>query len=506
MKTKITCLVLAVAFALTAFACGGDKDVITSAEIPAGYTEMSVRDANGRKTDGFGTQIDTHILKSYNAMTDEELEMFFSRVKEMNLQCIRTQVFPEWYEGGNDNSDPDSFDKNSPNVRFDSAEMKQLYRLLDFCEANDISVDLSFYGCQPGFVSEDGVVQGSWLAATQTKNWISSPKLVDENGNAFPGLEEFAETVYGLLDHIINTKKYTCVDEFSIYPEPDLSYVTAKNSVSATEYYQLVKIVDAKLKKEGIRNKIRFSGAAASSSGVMDFLKYRTNIGDIFDKYTISSYKYDAEDDNRTFNEYGEAMTEIADEVNAPFAIAEFGSKNVINPHNQTDTETYERALFLARYMICMVNNGLVGMKYWEICDMFYGDTMMNLGLWKFRDNNWVARPQYYTWSLITKYTDKGSDIYPIKSDDGELCAVAFRLPDGNWSYMVCNNGKDYKNLSFVNYNEGYPKSMKLYEVRASLVAGLDVKPIASTDTIDVAGGAINVRVAPASFVVLSTK
>lgn len=486
-------------------ACKNEKDVITDATIPDGYKELSVKETNGKKTQGYGTQIDTHIYKPESGFSDEELDMLYDRVKEMNIQNIRTQVFPEWYERGNDNSDYNIFDYDSPNVDFNSAEMSQLFRLLDFCQANGILVDLSFYGCQPLFESQDGKIKKSWLASPYTKNWITSPKLVDENGNAFAGLDEFAESVYALLNYVFNVKKYTCVNEFSVYPEPDLAYVTANASVSHTEYVELVKKVDAKLKKEGIRDKIQFSGPATASSNVMGFNKYVTSLGEVFDKYTASTYRFDDKDDNGTLCDYGEGMVSLTDEINRTFGIAEFGSKNVVDPCNQTDIDTYERALFLARYMICLTNKGCVSMKYWEIADMYYGSSMMNLGFWKFRNNGYVARPQYYTWSLITKYTEVGSDVYPIVSKDNELCAIAFRLPDKSWSYMVCNTSNDVKKISFVNYNVGYPENMNVYEVRASKCDGT-VKPISSDKAIAIEGGAVNVRVPANSFVVLSTK
>lgn len=510
MKKKIICLLIAVIMLFGVSACKNDgdssqsvKDVITSAEIPEGYTEYSINEWNGRYTEGFGCQIDTHIYN--NGFSDDELEMLYSRVIEMNLQNIRTQVFPEWYERGNDNDDPNVFDADSANVDFNSIEMVQLFKLLDFCEKNGIKVDLSFYGCQPNFTSKDGKITKSWLASPFTKNWITSPKLVDENGAAFPGLEEFAESVYGLLNYVLNVKKYTCVNEFSVFPEPDLAYVTANASVSHTEYVQLVKIVDEKLKKEGIRNKIQFSGPAAASSSVMNFMRYAESLGDVFDKLTISSYRYDDKDDNSTFTDYGSGMVELCDEKNVSFGVTEFGSKNVIDSCNQTDIDTYDRALFLGRYMIGLMNTGCTSMKYWEIADMNYGGSMMRLGLWKYRNEDYKARPQYYTWSLITKYTELGSQVYPIVSKDGDFCAVAFRLPSGDWTYYACNTSSETKKISFVNYSECYPRSMNVYEVRASKCTG-EVTPVKSEIKAEINSGAINVKVAPNSFVAISTK
>lgn len=498
------CLMMTAAFSV---GCKDEKEE-EQLIIPEGYTQLTIDQSNGLKTEGFGTQIDTHVYKAYNNMTEDEMNEFYKRVKEMNIQCIRTQVFPEWFERDNDNNDYTNFNYNSPNVDMNSIEMTQLYRLLDFCEENDIHVDLSFYGCCATFESQDGKVQGSWLGAKFTKSWITAPKLEDASGNAFPGLEEYTENVYALLSYLLETKKYTCISEFSIYPEPNLSYVRADGRVHYGEYVELVKKVDKRLKDENLRDKIRFSGPAVALQTVMGLNSYINDLDTCFDKYTISSYSYDDKDSNSTLADYGAALQNLVSYTGKTYSLAEFGSKNVIDSCNQTDIETYERALFLARYMINLSNQGCTSMKYWEVFDMDYGGFMMNLGLWKYRKDNWVARPQYYTWSLITKYTDIGSEIYPITKDvtsDNDLVSVAFKLPDGKWSYMICNTSDTPKKLSMVNLNEDKPSAMNVYEVRASKCDGV-CTPIASSATLNRENGAINIKVLANSFVVLSER
>ncbi|MBE5743054.1 MAG: hypothetical protein E7360_07065 [Clostridiales bacterium] len=514
---KLVALVCSVVTALTmGFGCkkNPNNESIEQLIIPDGYTKLTIDKSNGVKTEGYGAQIDTHIYKAYNNMSSEELDEAYRRIKEMNLQAIRTQVFPEWFERANDNSDYNDFNYNSPNVDMDSIEMEQLYRLLDFCEENGIVVDLSVYGCCATFESQDydenggPKVKGSWLGVPFTRSWITSPKLVDEQGNPFPGLEEFAENVYALLNHILNVKKYTCVTEFSIFPEPNLSYFTAEQRVSHSEFVQLAKLVDKKLKDEGIRDKIQFSGPAVALQSAIGFNIYINDLDDVFDKYTISSYTWDDKDYNSTLLDYGDAITGMVSPTGKNWTIAEFGSKNVIDSANQTDIDTYDRALFLARYMICLANQGCSSMKYWEIFDMMYGSFMMNLGLWKFRNNDWVARPQYYTWSLITKYTEIGSEIYPITKDvteGGDVVAVAYKLPNGKWTYMICNIGDGTKRISFANMNQNQPSKMNVYEVRASKCSG-ECEPISSSSTINRENGAINLKVLANSFVVLSEK
>ena len=157
-----------------------------------GYLQLNVNQSNGLTTEGYGCQVDTHIFKeAYNNFyTEKDMQEWIARIDDMELQSIRTQIFPEWYERGNDNGDYNSFDKKSANVDFNSIEMQQMYRLLDICQERDIKVDLSFYGCNRIFESQNGKIKGSWLANSFQNNWITAPKLEDEKGNPFNGYEE----------------------------------------------------------------------------------------------------------------------------------------------------------------------------------------------------------------------------------------------------------------------------------------------------------------------------
>lgn len=497
---------IALAAVILVMLCSCAKpDIITEPVIPEGYTEYPVRDFSGNITQGYGAQIDTHMYKSYNSLTQEEQQLYYDRAVNMNIQNIRTQVFPEWYERANDNEDYNIFNYESPNVDMNSAEMQQLWRLFDFCEEKGIKVDLSFYGCNTLYSSEDGQISGTWLGAPFTNHWITAPKIVDENDNAFEGYKEFAESVYALLNYIIEEKGYTCVNEFSVYPEPNLSFVLADGTVSHNEYVKLVKEVDNKLKAEGIRDEFLFSGPATATTTIQDFNRYVTDLGDVFDRWTLSTYRFDGNDTNDTFRDFAEGFIDMVKDSGKTIGIAEFGSKNYTDPANQTDIDTYERALYLARYMVELTNQGFTDMKYWVLGDVMYGNYLMRLGLWNFREFDFAARPQYYTWSLICKYSEIGSQIYKVDSDRNDICMTALKLPDGNWSYIAVNSSDADFNISMVNYNEGYPKAMNVYEVRESLCDG-NADIIARSATINVEGGAINYKLKKNSFVVFSTK
>lgn len=137
--------------------------------VQAGYTRYDLKDST-RKTEGFGTQFDTLIVEKQNGGKAEDWQVHVDALETMNLQNVRIRFFPEMYERGNDNDDPNVFDYDSPDVDFNSLEMQHLYSLLDAFEKNGVKVDLSWYGCRTTFASEDGKsTAAGWAETTATR-------------------------------------------------------------------------------------------------------------------------------------------------------------------------------------------------------------------------------------------------------------------------------------------------------------------------------------------------
>ena len=525
MKKRFLPLCLGAVLMLSSCVAGSSSDSGSPAQKPTeivvkdGYDRYDVADPNGKFLQGFGAQFDSHYFTSEtSSMTETEFSELFRRCKEMNLQNIRTQIFPEWYERQNDNDDYGVFDFGAPGVDFESAEMKALYRVLDFCEENGVVVDLSFYGCNSIFSSIDGKVSGSWMGNKFVNHWITAPKLKNPDGSAFPGYEEFAESVYAGLKYLKETKGYTCIKEFSIYPEPNLSFVDERGvstedgggwSYVAPGYVELCKIVDAKLKKEKIRDCAMFIGPADASTTLENYQRYTVELKGVFDKFMGSTYRFYNETDNKTFYDYASAVAGYAGEAGCDYGLSEFGTKSDTLTPDQTQAaiDCYERAVWIGRYAINFVNAGLTDMKLWILADVHYGSSMMPMGLWKFRDAGWEARPQYYTWSLIMKHTEVGAQIYPIKSDDPNVCVTAFNMPDGKWTYLLANDSDAVKKVAIVNAADIAPEGMDYYEVSEEALSQVNKKhvaPLGSVDYLIADNHVVYLELKPHSFVLLT--
>lgn len=477
--------------------------------VPDGYLNLDVNETEGFVTEGFGCQVDTHIFKTSNNnfYGEEDLKEWLARIDDMELQSIRTQIFPEWYERANDNADVNVFDENSASVDFNSIEMQQLYKLLDICEERGIKVDLSFYGCCATFESQDGKIKGSWLANSYKNNWITAPKLTDENGNPFDGYGEYAESVYAALNHLINVKKYTCIYVFSVFPEPNLSFLDENGKASAAEYIRLCKVVKARLLKEKLWDKVTFAGPGDCANDLEVYKNYIDNLKDVFKTNTSSVYKFNDQSLNSEMYQFARNNVLACKQNGATWGVCESGTDRFIDAANQSDIDTYDRGIFLARMVINYTNAGCTNIKYWVLNDVNYGGYVMRLGLWKEigEKYNAEARPQFYAWSLITKYAECGSEIYPVVSSDPDVCMVAFRLPGGEWSYLLANSGRSTKKVCITSRHSTAQGDMNLYVMSGSSLPSSN-RTITSSEKKTMENGALSLTLRSNSFTVLSGK
>lgn len=499
--------------------CGGKSDnaeppappktAITVTEVQEGYTRYDVKEGT-RKTEGFGAQFDTCILERLNGITEEEWQVQVDALEEMQLQSVRIRFYPEMYERGNDNSDPASFDFDSPNVDFASTEMGYLYRLLDVFEKNNVKVDLSWYGCRTTFASEDGKVKGSWLGGTFGENgingWMTRPTLTEHPD------EEFAESVAACLHYLINVKKYTCLYEYSLFPEPEGIF----GHGNTAQYVRICNLVKERLRTYDLQDKILFSGPADYNN---DAAYYDTAYlsKQKFDKATSSVYAFKDESTNRAMLDFAQKYVSVCDKYGISWGVAETGTSNFKTAVSNYDSETYERAHLMARQAICFMNGGCTNIKYFVFSECYYDGVLNELGMFTFRDDDhdgisWKAKPVWYSWAMLCKYSQFGSTIFPVtdayaEGESDDVCIAALKLPDGSWTYFAANNGGAAKKIALVNGRADRPDSMAYIRLTGSTVpaSGERKVPLPSS-AVQTGDGVAYFNLPAKSFVVLSDK
>ena len=400
------------------------------AQAQPGTYELTVSDTpNTFKTLGLGCEWDPKLLLPVNrerGITDEDLELIKQRMQEMGLQSVRMMIMPEWFEPANDNDDPHSAD--FANFRWDSEEGKCTLEYLRVCHELGVDVTLTWWGA----------ATGDWLSYPDCGDWISAPN----------DLDEMAENIVTVLRYIREVKGYDCVKGVILQNEPSYSFKVSGGAVDFDRYVQYYKTVDTYLKDAGLREGVKLIGADdAQSLGwycrAYDALK---DTCDAFDSHTYS-WSYDMSYLDDMIDEFVHGRTDYSTEK--PFFFGEFGDGSAQGAYAAASTETYGRGLFVASMAVNSLGAGAAGLSYWPLHDVYYyynetgGDNygLMSMGLIGYKtDGAWSYRPTYYAWGLLCNMIPKGSLVYPVTGEDGNLIdAVCVKAPDGTWTLIAVN-------------------------------------------------------------------
>lgn len=449
---KALATILAAACLFTATACTGTsgntkgelKNYDGDVSVPAG-TDITyeIGEANAHLYDGVGYQWDKHMFTDTVALEefdDSDFNTLLKYVDASRFHRIRIHVASEYFELKNDNDDPDVFqyDNQQPyNVNFYSPDMLALYKQLSACQKYGIRVTLSF----------TGMTRGSWNS---------------DNSTAPKSNEEFAEGVSTMFQWLWKCG-YTVCDELVIYPECEDLYHNKNNVFVFEEYEKTVRAVDAKLKRDGIRNKIKFTGPA-DNHNVNTLLTCVERLNDVYDCYSSSYYNFK----NENSEEQMEAkLNERMPQITAAGKSYKYAEYNIAGTYASWEEirEQFESGLFLGRFFANSLNNGVTGMSFWTLADIPYGGIWMKTGQIKrdLESHEWKALPEWYAYTLISRYTRRDSKIYTLKDDKNFFETTALCSPNGNWTYVTANETDDDITISIVNKEANYPYAMRCY-------------------------------------------
>ncbi len=169
---------------------------------------------------GFGVEWDSH---SYNdsGVTDEDFAVIRKRVEWMRLPIARIMMLTKWCYKGNGRYD------------WDDPQMKLLYRNLDVCQKLGTTVVLTDWGIEPVWTKTPDIEK------------VSDPK--------------YAEVISTYMDHLLNTKKYTCIKYFILVNEPNLEVK------DWNRWKKGVENVSAAFQAIGLAGKFTFMGSDQSN-------------------------------------------------------------------------------------------------------------------------------------------------------------------------------------------------------------------------------------------------
>ena len=430
---------------------------------------LTIDKENGNKVVfGVGTQLDPHFFSQNVGLGDitngtpweckeEDWAIVEQRVKDMDLKRIRVMLLTSWFVINETNTEAGIYD-------WDTECMQSLYKVLDLAKENEMKVNITMWGIDAG--------TSGFMRQPDNSAWTCPPSEKYE--------ELFVNCFADCIKYLREEKGYDCIREVTLFNEPNSIYVGNKAN---EEYCNLcIKMHDA-FQEKGIRDDVLFNlsddardavwmaKTLMNLEGIIDVANSHTySLGDTYDPETQTSLRdmsnqeicYDLPDYN--LNEWKTWIDEYPD---VPHIWGEFGTVNGSGSHTTMDTYSPERGLEIARIALNMFNMGSQGMSYWVLFSQYYGRNdfnigkIMDMGLWGFADEGYACRPMYYSYSMITRFIEESDVIFPLKSSDDNIVAVAFRQGD-KWSYCVVNNSDEAKKVSFVNM-DNYPGELTRY-------------------------------------------
>jgi len=359
---------------------------------------------------GFGAEWDPQFWATFNqkmGVTEEDWQRVVRRIQWMRMPAVRMMIQTRWcYQGEG------KFD-------WDSQEMKGLYRYLDVCQKENITVFLT-----------------DWGVAT----WAKAPGL---RGNDDP---KYAQVIGTYLEHLIQAKGYTCIKYFILVNEPNYEGGGWEAWKKGVQNVSKV-IAERKLK-------VTMVGTDASS----DSQWHRRGVDELagaFGAWDVHRYAPQAEVKSGQFEKSLLADWDYARKKDPQiggkfFIVGEAGmADGMVGSWANTYIDSFEYGLFMADYAIQAAQAGTSMVSAWMMDDSSHEG--FTWGLWKNKANGFALRPWFCTWSLLARYVPPGSTVLKIDSpsDTLRILAVIALGKKGEkgregWTFCLVNRaGKD---------------------------------------------------------------
>lgn len=480
---------------------------MTSCGQQAAHTTVTIGPATKTPLEAVGAELDPHFFAQNTTRNDgskpEDWEHVVRRVKAMDLRKLRVMVLPQWFEPLNDNNDPHITDLSK--YTFDSPEMKSLYKVLDLAQEQEMDVCIVLWGCPVNVSLLDPAyahVKTCFMSDPAKKGmWITGPT----------DYEEWAENYATLTEHLIGTRGYSCVKEITPMNEPDGGPL-----LTESEYIKMAKILDARFKRDGIRDRIRFNLSDNTDTRTFYLEACAESLGDVADVFNSHTYIFGYDTPNNLITEWEENNVAISARAGKKHLVNEFGSNQTEGTSRQRDIDRYERGVLMTRLALNFLNAGAAGVSYWSLIDQYYGrdasyQEMQQLGLWKYIKEaykgdstyhliktDYEVRPQYHAYALLTRFLKPDSRIHPIELGEEFAIGSAFLDEDGKWTYVFANATDSTKSLAVANPSIDGRFSIYRYE-ESSLPD--DDRMLEPTDHVKSNNGKLLIDITPHSVV-----
>jgi hypothetical protein len=432
-------------------------------------------------------------------ISERAWQKVFERVDFMKLNFIRLMLDAEEYcvtypLGG------------KPEFNFDSDKMKRVYKILDYCQAKGVTVLL-----------------GEWSDPSRKTTEVDFSK----HQLRYDGIQEYdprwTYIIGELVEKLLSEKKYTCIKYYNLGNEPNGDWMDVENFNS---WRRSILNLDKELKRRGLQEKVVIVGPdTAWGNDWIKMIISDKELVNIIGAYEVHQYASDKEIEN---GQYQKDMAFYRDYINkhdpkGTSKVFFMGEAGMVTGKNDLDQQTYvpkfQYGVWMTDFIIQSMNAGQAGLIAWDLDDAMHtahkkgeGNSVNDYDwkVWGFWDSfgtekghpEWEnVRPWFYTWSLMSKYVPKGSQVLQTSDTgvDGLRSTAAKYEHDGKveYTFAMVNESDQSRtiqmnltdspktNLALYQYNyfekdmpvdaKGYPVA-KAFIKKADLTKGLLVK------------------------------
>ena len=385
-------------------------------------------------------------------VTDMEAwEQIYSHASWLGMSFVRVELSARMYE-----PEKNRFD-------FENDEMKALYKILDWAESNNADVFLQQMWSNVKWNSYPGV-----------QPLLSAPRSV----------EDFAEGIATLVEHLTVSKKYNCIKWISVTNEPPGGswgswWSMGESNPPVTPAWKEVR---KSLDKRNI--KIPISGPDWTDLPVFDASKI--DFDEYIGAYDIHSYQ--GIDDQK--QKIVEEWADWARQHDKPLFLSEIGDMRKGWGDDNPGPKSFAAALSNAESVIRGLSAGVSGFNRWSFTNRGDLDGQWQLiKTWdienqRYYDNIEPEPVAFYGYGIITRFMYKGSSVmFTDTIKDKSVMSQTLMNKDGLITTYILNKS-DTSKLVTLMINGAGKQRLYLYQVTESalLDPGFRLDPLREID------------------------
>ena len=350
---------------------------------------------------GFGAEWDPGFWLR-PGVTEADWQLVTKRIEWMKIPLVRMMMRVNWCS------------KEAGTYDWERPEMKNVCRYLDVCQKQGITVWLTDWGCEPG--------------------WLKVPGIADV------GDAKYAEAIGTYMDYLLNKKGYSCIKYFIMVNEPNFEVG------NFGRWKKGVENVTGEFKRRGLDKKVIFAGSDESGDDSWHRMAV-DQMQNMLGAYDIHRYAPVDEVRSGGLKEFYKAQWEYALSKDAkaggkPKIVGEAGiMAGGSGTSNNALHLDYEYGVYMADYAVQAAGAGSWGVSAWMLEDSSHEN--FTWGMWKDKRGGFALKPWFYVWSLLSRYVPAGSSMYEMESGPDVRALAAHSSGKGKegWTFCVVNRG-----------------------------------------------------------------